>query len=138
MINSSRRSFLKSLGALGAGLIVEPMIEPIIVVPERKIWVVGAQLERLPDAIWAQGELTRDVLTLDALEQQLTALIRHEDQPWLENALRHFVDGAQPQQWLRRPPRQEITILPADEPSLVMDIPVRRAQPIRATWLRDA
>lgn len=54
MIDASRRGFLKGLGALGAGLIVEPMIEPLIVVPERKIWVVGAQLER-PFEIWAVG-----------------------------------------------------------------------------------
>ena len=46
MTNVSRRGFLKSLAALGAGLIIEPAIEPLIVEPPRqKIWQVGAQLE---------------------------------------------------------------------------------------------
>src|SRR5262245_33504779 len=36
----NRRGFLKALSAFGAGLLIEPAAE--LIVPERKIWVVGA------------------------------------------------------------------------------------------------
>ena len=38
----NRRGFLKTLGALGAGVLIEPVAE--LLVPERKIWAVGADL----------------------------------------------------------------------------------------------
>lgn len=38
----NRRGFLKAFGAFGAGLLAEPAIE--LLIPERKIWVVGADL----------------------------------------------------------------------------------------------
>ena len=42
-MNTTRRGFLKAFGALGAGLLVEPVVE--LVLPERKIWAVGADLK---------------------------------------------------------------------------------------------
>lgn len=39
-MNTNRRGFLKALGALGAGFLIEPAAE--LLAPEKKIWVVGA------------------------------------------------------------------------------------------------
>ena len=39
----NRRGFLKALSAFGAGLLIDPAAE--LLVPERKIWVVGADFK---------------------------------------------------------------------------------------------
>jgi hypothetical protein len=47
-MTTTRRSFLKSLGAVAVGFMADPVIE--LLVPEpNKIWVVGAQLTNARD-----------------------------------------------------------------------------------------
>ena len=109
-MNTSRRGFLKALGALGAGLIVAP-IEPLIVPERKKIWVVGAQLERAPaKTFWFDEVIWSRVGSEEFLaRKQLQDLAQHaalNDKQQLMTAL------------ARRsiPARQGLTILPADEP----------------------
>jgi hypothetical protein len=46
MMEPTRRGFLKGLGILIGAVAAEPVAE--ILIPERKIWVVGAKLQSVP------------------------------------------------------------------------------------------
>lgn len=80
-----RRSFLRSLGALGAGLIIAPVIEPLIVPERKKIWVVGARLESPPALIttrWTQDGWVIAASDIGSEEQALVGQIEemvHQD-----------------------------------------------------------
>jgi len=99
MQSTNRRGFLRALGALSAGLLVEPLVEPIIVVPERKIWVVGAQL---------QSSSRDEIFTLSLSEQRqgiIAEYIRRERLKLEPTGLPAFVG--------RAPLREDIAIMQA-------------------------
>lgn len=79
-MNTNRRGFLKALGALSACLLVEPAAQ--LLVPERKIWAVGADFraaglreQRLqsPWILELSDALRSNPVKVDALCQYLSS-----------------------------------------------------------------
>lgn len=107
MSSISRRGFLKGFGALLGGFMVEPAAE--ILVPRRKIWVVGTDLRQYAkpvnfgvigsDLLFQDIKASRETLALSLVPMQrrmdYTAIVRKAFlvEPLPDAALPYFIGG---------------------------------------------